>query len=160
MKMTLRWWALAVCLALPAIVWTRAEAPAAKVALLTSVEPTKRDMAAMPLPAAPPAQVVERSTYAVESAVQRARANGEGEDAAYRLRAAALSTRMIAMLTEREQAEQQWMGRVDAWRAQRAMLNPADGAALQALRKRLFSDDEQTRLDTYEQSATPQLILH
>jgi hypothetical protein len=97
--------------------------------------------------------------HAVELAVQRARAAGAGEDEVYRLRAEALPAQTIAMLTEREQAEQQWMRRIAAWHAERAKLDPGDAAALQALRARMFDADEQIRVDAYEPSRAPRLIL-
>jgi len=108
-------------------------------------------------PSAPAAN--EQPLHAVESAVRRVRAGGGGEDEVYRLRAEALPARTIAMLTEREQAEQRWMGRIEAWRAERAKLDPADAAALQALRARLFSADEHARLEAYETTDVPRLIL-
>jgi hypothetical protein len=94
---------------------------------------------------------------AVELAVQKARARGDGEGEAYRLRAASLSAQTIAMLTERELAEQAWMQRVAAWRAQTGR---TDAAGQQALRERLFSPEEQTRLQAYEVAETPTLKLH
>jgi hypothetical protein len=94
---------------------------------------------------------------AVELAVQKARARGDGEGEAYRLRAASLSTQTIALLTERELAEQAWMQRVAAWRAQTGR---TDAAGQQALRERLFSPEEQTRLQAYEVAETPTLKLH
>jgi len=113
--------------------------------------------AAMPRQAAPAAN--QAPLHAVEMAVQRARAGGAGEDEVYRLRSRALPAQTIAMLTEREQAEQQWTLRVDAWRAERAKLDPDDAAAQRALRMRMFGADEQTRLDAYEAGDVPRLIL-
>lgn len=97
--------------------------------------------------------------HAVELAVQQARAGGKGEGEAYRLRAATLSTQTIAMLTEREHAEKLWLQRLDAWRAQRQQLDPADTAGQQALRARLFSPEEQGRLEAYDSAGPPTLIL-
>lgn len=123
------------------------------------------------VPATPPAaayrQVVDAApaprrtdpAHAVESAVQKARMAGAGENEVYRLRAAALSTQAIAEITEREDAEQRWQLRLAAWRAERAQLNQADAAALQALRERRFSADEQPWIDANEPVASPQLIL-
>lgn len=108
-------------------------------------------------PAAPASH--RQPLHAVESAVRLARDAGAGEDEVYRLRAGALPAQTIAMLTEREQAEQLWMRRIATWHAQRAKLDPGDGAALQALRTRMFNAEEQTRLDAYEPTAAPRLIL-
>jgi hypothetical protein len=106
-----------------------------------------------------PAPAPENALYTVETKVRNARAAGAGDDEVYRLRAGALSAQTIAQITERELAEQQWLHRVDAWRAERARLNPGDTAALAALRERRFSADEQAQVDAYERSSTPQLIL-
>lgn len=164
LKMRSTWlaWAgvLGVCLAVPAIQATRSEAlvrPAAgqlapRQGAVTRMRMPERDAG---LPA--PAHAHATSPYEVEMAVQKARARGEGENEVYRLRAAAMSTQMIAALTERERAEKQWQRRVDAWRAERATLNQADAAGLQALRGRLFSADEQRLLDAAEPAATAQL---
>ena len=146
--MTAKRWALggllAACLALPAFYQAPREPVAGPVAAM-ALAPAPPQAVTPSVPAAQP--VRERSTYAVELAVHKARADGAGEDEAYRLRAAALPARTIAELTEREQAERQWLQRMQAWRAERALLNPGDQ---QALRTRLFSAEEQTRLDAYE----------
>lgn len=118
-----------------------------------------RHSAPQQLPVPVPAPARENPLYAVETKVRGARAGGAGEDEVYRLRAAALPAQTIAQITERELAEQQWLRRVDAWRAERARLAQRDTAALAALRERRFSADEQAQLDAYERSDTPQLIL-
>ena len=150
---------LAACLMLLAIELTRSEAPAgqsAPPARTTRMVFKPGAGLSVALPAPTPA--VAGSPYEVEQAVQKARARGAGENEVYRLRAAALSTQVIAALTERERAEKLWQQRVDAWHAERVALNQADAAALRALRERLFSADEQKLLDAAEPSGTPQLI--
>lgn len=116
--------------------------------------------AASAIPAAPvhvPANVTAVSINQVESAVRDARARGADDGEVYRLRAANLTTRTIAMLGEREQAEQAWLKRVDAWRRASADL---DEAGRKRLRDELFSEAEQAQLATYEVSDVPRLILH
>lgn len=148
---------LAACIVLASTAPTQEDVRAARVAHelpVAAAAPQRAAQAARPVPAAPAADL-----HAVELAVQRARANGQGEGEAYRLRAAALSTRTIAMLTERELAETSWMQRIGAWRAQSSRMDPGDAADLQALRDRLFSPEEQTRLQAYDAGDTPALIL-
>lgn len=150
--------ALAGCIALasvgPRSEQARIAAPSEPSAPAAAVSGPVAATLAAPVPPAPTADL-----QAVELAVQQARASGQGEGEAYRLRAAALSTQTIAMLTERELAEKAWLQRVDAWRAESARLDQGDAAGLRALRERLFSPDEQARLQAYERSETPTLIL-
>lgn len=116
--------------------------------------------AASAVPLAPvhvPAQVAAVSINTVESAVRDARARGADEGEVYRLRAAALTARTIAMLGEREQAEQAWLKRVVAWRSASANL---DEAGRKRLRDELFSEAEQAQLATYESTDAPLLVLH
>jgi hypothetical protein len=104
----------------------------------------------------PGPQAVNDTLYALESAVAAARARGADENALYRLRASGLPAQTIAMLTERERAEQAWTLRLVQWRAESARLHN-DAAALQALQDRLFTKEEQGRLGAYTESAAPQL---
>lgn len=132
-------------------------APGAK----TVRSPDGRPDAVGPAPApdpAPAAAVPQDRLYETERAVAQARAAGAHENEVYRLRAASLSARDIAILHEREQAEKEWNRRIAAWSAERARLQH-DPAALQALQDRLFSKEEQTRLGAYTISAVPQLKL-
>ncbi|MES2317094.1 MAG: lipase secretion chaperone [Pseudomonadota bacterium] len=157
------WTSLALaCLMLLGVTVPRGEAPAVQADQKVAV----RDTAVLQRPAQVKASqgaqqwpTQREPLPAVETAVGKARAGGAGEDEVYRLRAAALSTQTIARLTEREEAEKHWLLRLAAWRAERALINQADPAALQALRERLFSADERTRLDANEPVTTPTLIL-
>jgi len=129
-------------------------APPAETSPATAAVAHVESRVAPPLPATPPTDL-----YTVERAVQKAHASGQGENEAYRLRAAALPTRTIAMLTERELAEKAWMQRIGAWRVQSSRMDQGNTASLQALRDQLFSPDEQARLQAYEPGDTPMLIL-
>ena len=116
--------------------------------------------AATAIPVAPvhvPAAVAAVSINKVEAAVRDARARGADDGEVYRLRAAGLTARDIAMLGEREQAEQAWLKRVDAWRRASADL---DEAGRKRLRDELFSEAEQAQLATYETTGAPVLVLH
>jgi hypothetical protein len=140
---------------------THADSAGVTVAARAELAPTTAAPAAVNQPLAETAPAPRRTdtVYAVESAVQKARREGAGENEVYRLRAVALSTQAIAVITEREEAEKRWQLRLAAWRAERAQLDPADSPALQALRERRFSAGEQAWLDASEPVAAPQLIL-
>lgn len=151
-----------LCMAIAAVLDSTADrAPAAPA---TAQGASPRHVKAVPRSTGiatpiPTGAAAQPSLHAVELAVQRLRAAGAGEDEVYRLRAGALPARTIAILTEREQAEQQWMRRIAAWRAERAKLDPGDSAAQRALRTSMFSADEQTRLDADEPGDVPRLTL-
>ncbi len=98
-------------------------------------------------------------TEAME-AVAAARARGAGEDEVYRIRAASLPARTIAMLDEREQAEKIWKRRVQVWHDANAALAPGDEAGRKRLREQLFNEEERALLQSAPQSGTPQLVLH
>jgi lipase chaperone LimK len=83
-----------------------------------------------------------------EAAVQKLRAQGASDDDVYRLRAAAFSPEAANRLAELDREEAQWQARIAAYRAQRA--NAGDETALQQLRDKYFSADEQRRLGAYE----------
>lgn len=163
LKMTSRSWVwggvFGACLILAASRLTGSAVPTAPTARTAApapnAAPPQVDVAPARLPAAP-RQHAGANLYTVELAVQQARARGAGENEAYRLRAAVLSAQTIALLTEREQAEMAWNQRVEAWHAERAILNLTETAAL---RQRRFSPAEQTQLDAAAQSDAPKLIL-
>jgi hypothetical protein len=164
MTNSIKWICCGVLLAIAAVTFTRsathADSVAVKVDARAGAAPNTAPAAAThQLSGETPPPMRSASAYAVESAVQKARAEGAGENEVYRLRAAALSTQAIADMTEREEAEKRWQLRLAAWRAERAQLDPADGAALRALRERRFKADEQAWLDANEPVASPQLIL-
>jgi hypothetical protein len=159
-----KWTCCGLLLAIAAVTFTLSARQADSVGVAVASR-AERDATAPPAaanePLAETAPAPRRadSVYAVESAVQKARMEGAGENEVYRLRAAALSTQAIAVITEREEAEKRWQLRLAAWRAERAQLDPADSPALQALRERRFSAGEQAWLDASEPVAAPQLIL-
>jgi hypothetical protein len=160
-----KWTCCGLLLAIAAVTFTlsatQADSVGVTVAARAESAPTATPPAAanQPLIETAPAERRADSLYAVESAVQKARMEGAGENEVYRLRAVALSTQVIALITEREDAEKRWQLRLAAWRAERAQLDPADSPALQALRERRFSAGEQAWLDASEPVAAPQLIL-
>lgn len=156
------WWTLGAVVAafvtLPPVQLAHSVAPAPAAAFDTASGPMLAEDS-FNLPAMTSPQPAVASLYSVEYAVQQARAGGAGEDEVYRIRAGALSARTIGLLTEREQAEQLWKQRLQAWRAAQATLNPADSIAQQALRDRLFDAEEQARVDAAEPVLSPRLIL-
>jgi hypothetical protein len=156
------WWTLCAIVAtsvmLPPVQLAHSVAPAPATVLEAAPETTLAE-ASRHLPSISAPQPETASLYSVEYAVQQARAGGAGEDEVYRIRAGALSAQTIGSLTEREQAEQLWKQRLQAWRAARAMLNPADSIAQQALRDRLFDAEEQAQVDAAEPAHFPRLIL-
>lgn len=94
----------------------------------------------------------------LEEAAQKMRAQGAGEDAVYRMRAAALSPEAAARLAEVDQEDALWKNRIANYLAERntfvarnANLPDADRqTALQQLRDMRFNIDEQKRLSAYE----------
>lgn len=84
----------------------------------------------------------------LQEAAERLRAAGAGDDAVFRLRAEAFGADAAGRLAEVDREEAAWKQRIGAYLAQRQNLN--DEAAVAALRKRLFSEDEQRRLAVYE----------
>ena len=85
----------------------------------------------------------------MEESVARLRASGAGDNEVYSLRAAAFSPEAAARLAEVDRDEAQWKARIAEYITQRAALM-AQPAALQQLRDRSFSEDEQRRLGAYE----------
>lgn len=85
----------------------------------------------------------------VQQAADRLRAGGASDEEVFRLRAAAFDPAAAARLAALDQEEAQWRGRIAAYlNARRAV---QDGPALDALRNRLFSPEEQRRLPAYEE---------
>ncbi|OEZ98947.1 lipase secretion chaperone [Duganella sp. HH101] len=88
----------------------------------------------------------------LEEAVAKARAQGQGDNEIYRMRAAALSPEAAARLADVDREEADWQRRITSYQAQRQQLAGAsDPASLQKLRDTIFSADEQKRLGAYEQ---------
>jgi lipase chaperone LimK len=92
----------------------------------------------------------------LEEAAQQIRARGGSEDDVYRMRAAATSPEAANRLADVDREEAAWKARIAAYQAQRAAVlsSPGDAAALAAamndLRNRLFTPEEQRRLAAYE----------
>lgn len=94
-----------------------------------------------------PARVLQ-----LEEAVAKARAQGQGDNEIYRMRAVALSPEAAARLADVDREEADWHRRIASYQAQRQQLaGDSDPASLQKLRDSIFSADEQKRLGAYEQ---------
>lgn len=107
-----------------------------------------------PVAAAEPAAVQAGNAFQTEEAVRRMRAQGASEDEVYRARATAMGAEAAATLARLDQEEALWQQRVAAYLAQR-QASVADPVALQALKDRLFTAEEQGRLAAYEPAPMP-----
>jgi lipase chaperone LimK len=85
-----------------------------------------------------------------EEAVQKLREQGASDDDVYRLRAAAFSTEGASRLADLDREEAQWKARIKAYLAERSSLPVGAELAMQQLRDKYFSADEQRRLGAYE----------
>ncbi|QNA88246.1 lipase chaperone [Massilia sp. Dwa41.01b] len=85
----------------------------------------------------------------LQESVDRLRAGGANDDEVFRMRAAALNPEAAARLAALDQEEAQWRGRIAAYLNARRGVQ--EGPALDALRNRLFTLDEQRRLPAYEE---------
>lgn len=85
-----------------------------------------------------------------EESVQKMRAQGASDDDIYRLRAAAFSTEAASRLADLDREEADWKNRIRAYLADKAGMPAGSAAALQQLRDKYFSPDEQRRLGAYE----------
>ncbi len=85
-----------------------------------------------------------------EENVAKLRAQGASDDQVYRLRAAAFTTEAATRLADLDREEADWKGRIKAYLAERAGMPAGAGGALQTLRDKYFSADEQRRLGAYE----------
>lgn len=85
-----------------------------------------------------------------EEAVQQLRARGATDDEVYRLRAAAFSPEGASRLAELDRDEAAWKQRIARYLAERSALAPGAAAAVQQLRDKYFSPEEQRRLPAYE----------
>lgn len=86
-----------------------------------------------------------------EEAVQQLRAKGATDDEVYRLRAAAFSPEGANRLAVLDREEAQWKRRIQIYLAERSQLAPGSQIALQQLRDKYFTPEEQRRLPAYEQ---------
>jgi lipase chaperone LimK len=85
-----------------------------------------------------------------EEAVQQLRAKGATDDEVYRLRAAAFSPEGASRLAELDRDEAAWKKRIALYLAERSQLAPGAVDAVQQLRDKYFSPEEQRRLPAYE----------
>jgi lipase chaperone LimK len=85
-----------------------------------------------------------------EETVQQLRAKGATDDEVYRLRAAAFSPEGASRLAELDRDEAAWKKRIQIYLAERSQLAPGALAAVQQLRDKYFSPEEQRRLPAYE----------
>ncbi len=85
-----------------------------------------------------------------EETVAQMRARGATDDEVYRMRAAAFSPEGANRLAELDREEAAWKGRIGVYLAERAALGQNTPAAMQQLRDKHFSADEQRRLGAYE----------
>jgi cytoskeletal protein RodZ len=102
--------------------------------------------------AASPEALAAADAFLTEETVRRMRAQGASDDEVYRARASAMSAEKAATLARLDRDEEMWNRRVAAYQAQR---NGLDTYALQELRNRLFTAEEQEKLTAYEPSAAP-----
>jgi len=92
----------------------------------------------------------------LEEAAQQIRAQGGSEDDVYRMRAAATSPEAANRLADVDRDEAEWKARIATYQAQRGAVLSAPGsdadrqAAMDDLRNRLFTPEEQRRLAAYE----------
>ncbi len=92
----------------------------------------------------------------LEQAAQQIRAQGGSEDDVYRMRAAATSPEAANRLADVDRDEAAWKARIAAYQAQRGAVASAPGddadrqAAMNELRSKLFTPEEQRRLAAYE----------
>lgn len=118
------------------------------------VRESGRPVALAESPQPEPAAVQAGNAFQTEEAVRRMRAQGASEDEVYRARAAAMGAESAATLARLDQEEAVWQQRVAAYLAQR-QASVADPIALQALKDRLFTAEEQGRLAAYEPATVP-----
>ena len=86
----------------------------------------------------------------MEESVQKMRAQGASDDDVYRVRAAAFSTEAASRLADLDRDEAAWKIRIKLYLAERRALPAGAEGALQQLRNKYFSVDEQRRLGAYE----------
>ena len=92
----------------------------------------------------------------LEEAAQQLRAQGGSEDDVYRMRAAATSPEAANRLADLDRDEAAWKARIADYQSQRAAVLASPGsdaeraAAMNQLRGRLFTPQEQRRLAAYE----------
>ena len=98
---------------------------------------------------APAAQATH--VFTAEATVRQMRAHGASDDEVYRARAAALGAEKAASLARLDSEEAVWQQRVGVYLRERQAI--AGDAALQALKERLFTAEEQVRLAAYEPAA-------
>jgi lipase chaperone LimK len=84
----------------------------------------------------------------VQDEAERLRAGGAGEEDVFRLRAEVFGADAAQRLADVDSDEAAWKRRIDAYLAERRGLR--DEAQIAALRRRLFSEEEQRRLPAYE----------
>lgn len=85
-----------------------------------------------------------------EESVQKMREQGASDDEVYRVRAAAFSTEGASRLAELDREEASWKSRIKVYQAERSALPQGAELAMQQLRDKYFSADEQRRLGAYE----------
>ncbi|MES2321360.1 MAG: lipase secretion chaperone [Pseudomonadota bacterium] len=85
-----------------------------------------------------------------EEAVQTMRAAGASDDDVYRLRSAAFSPEGASRLAELDREEAAWKARIATFQNERAAIPAGQQLALQQLRDKHFTADEQRRLGAYE----------
>lgn len=84
----------------------------------------------------------------MQEAAERMRAAGADDDAVFRMRAEAFGADAAGRLAEVDREEAAWKQRIADYLAQRRGMN--DEAAVAVLRGRMFSEEEQRRLEVYE----------
>lgn len=103
-------------------------------------------------PVIPAEAVAAADAFKTEEMVRRMRAQGASDDEVYRARAAAMNAEKAAVLARLDHEENAWHQRVVSYRALQAQRHALDPYALQDLKDRLFTAEEQERLAAYEPS--------
>jgi lipase chaperone LimK len=132
-----------------------------EINLNTALTPTQKEEQLQALKGSMPAQVkaeldAPRQVAQMQNKVDTLRAQGASDDEVYRLRAQTFSPEAAARLAEVDRQEAAWQQRIAQFQAERQRIrqtieSPTEQqAALQALVRQQFSDQERPRLVAYE----------
>lgn len=132
-----------------------------EISLKTALTPTQKEEQLQALKSSMPAQVkaeldAPRQVAQLQNKVDTLRAQGASDDEIYRLRAQTFNPEAAARLAEVDRQEAAWQKRIAQFQAERQRIrqtieSPTEQqAALQALVRQQFSDQERPRLVAYE----------
>lgn len=133
-----------------------------EISLNTALTPAQKEQQLQALQSSLPAQVkaeldAPRQVAQIQNKVDALRAEGASDDEIYRLRAQTFSPEAAARLAEVDRQEAAWQQRIAQFQAERQRIrqtikSPTEQqAALQALVRQQFSDQERPRLIAYEE---------